>query len=216
MKCSSTEIILLFRDILHTIEANESYLNDLDSEIGDSEHGTNLKRCFQVLSLKLDNMSIFPPEKIIKQAGAIIMASGGGSGPTFIGIGIQAFGQELLENDSENIQQLSNAFQKGLEKIQAKGKASLGSKTLVDALLPFVKTFHSEVVNKGSLLISFEKALVEAKKGMLSTINLVAQCGRSSYLGERSKGHQDPGATSIYLILENIYRFLLQRETYHS
>lgn len=184
---------------------NRQYLTELDSPIGDADHGINMDRGFKKTMEKL-------PEVVDKDIGAILKAVGmtlvstvgGAAGPLygtfFMRAGMTADGKE--EISPEDVVAL---FDAGLQGILMRGKAELGDKTMVDAMTPAVAALR-EAVNGGSDLSSALQGAVEAaEKGMKDTIPMLALKGRASYLGERSIGHQDPGATSTYLLFKSAY-----------
>ncbi len=188
------------------IDENEQYLNELDSYIGDGEHGSNLKRVFRLLVENLDSLSNFPPEEALIKAGTIVIQAGGGSGPTFIGFFIRTVGEGLKENsDLKKPQRIARSFEKGLDFVKSKGGASIGSKTLVDALEPAVKILKHDIDHNKTVIEALGDAVLAAKTGMESTRDMVAKKGRSLYVGERAIGYQDPGATAVYLLLQTIH-----------
>lgn len=179
------------------------YLTRLDSEIGDADHGINLDRGFKAVTERLEAS---PPDdvgEVFKSVGmALISKVGGASGPLygsfFLEMGKACAGKKAIALDD-----WAAAVSAGVEGIVKRGKAEVGDKTMVDALVP-ARDALLEAVDDGG--IGWDEALAgsadAARKGMESTIPLVARKGRASYLGERSAGHQDPGATSSHILLE--------------
>jgi phosphoenolpyruvate---glycerone phosphotransferase subunit DhaL len=175
----------------------------LDTAIGDGDHGTNMDRGMRAALEKLDAIEAGTPGAVLKTtAMALVSKVGGAAGPLYGTLLLQlgtAMGDEA-EVDSAGWAQ---AWRKGLEGVQARGKAEPGDKTMVDALLPAVEALERASDLDGGL----GDAVEAAEGGMRATIPLEARKGRASYLGERSKDHQDPGATSTY------YLFKSARET---
>lgn len=187
-----------------TIEQNKDYLTDLDAAIGDADHGINMERGFKKVMEKLPTVADKDIGTILKTVSMTLISSvGGASGPLFGTLFLRASttvtGKEEL--NGENILELLKI---GLDGVVGRGKAQLGDKTMVDALHPAVMAFE-EAINDGlAVTNAIEKAVAAAEVGMKNTIPMVAKKGRASYLGERSQGHQDPGATSIYLMLKSL------------
>jgi phosphoenolpyruvate---glycerone phosphotransferase subunit DhaL len=184
------------------IAANQDYLTELDSAIGDADHGTNMERGFQAVLLKLPTLADQDIGSICKAVGMTLVSTvGGASGPLygtfFIQLGGACAGKLEL-----TLPEWAEALEAGVEGVKRRGKAVPGDKTMLDSLVPAVielKKAAAQPVAWGEALSRCEGA---AKQGMLDTIPLVARKGRASYLGERSAGHQDPGATSAHLLLQ--------------
>ena len=185
-------------DVLHE---NTAYLTELDSAIGDADHGTNMDRGFQAVRAKVPAMAAMDIAAQLKTVGTTLVSTvGGASGPlygtAFLRASAVAVNKQKLT--SVDIVVLLEAFMNG---IVARGKAHTGEKTMVDALAPACMASR-EALNEGlSRAEITARASAAAEEGMKATIPLVATKGRASYLGERSIGHQDPGATSSWLIL---------------
>ncbi|MEA4909382.1 MAG: dihydroxyacetone kinase subunit L [Chloroflexi bacterium] len=184
------------------LEENKSYLTDLDSAIGDADHGANMNRGFQAVMNKMPEISDKDIGTIFKTVGMTLLSTvGGAGGPLygtfFLQIGLKTAGKmELAPED------WLAALEAALNGIVMRGKAELGDKTMVDAITPAVNAFRKSVEAKQSFPVALDAAALAAQKGMEATIPMVARKGRASYLGERSAGHQDPGATSSYLIFK--------------
>jgi len=181
---------------------NKEYLTELDSAIGDADHGINMDRGFTAVKAELEKT---PPQDISAvlktTAMTLIRTVGGASGPLygtfFLRVSNACTGKTELQASD-----IVALFETGLEGIVQRGKARLGDKTMVDALMPAVDAMK-QLLQKGSDLKQIlQQGVAAAEKGMEDTIPLQARKGRASYLGERSIGHQDPGATSSYLLLK--------------
>ena len=182
------------------IEQNKTLLTDLDTAIGDGDHGTNLSRGFAAVRKKLDATAAVDISGMLKLVGMTLLSTvGGASGPLYGGFFLAmekaSTGKATLART-----EWSEALAAGLDDIKRRGKAELGDKTMVDALTPAVEAFVS--VCSADLRAASRAAADAARAGAEGTTPLQARKGRASYLGERSIGHQDPGATSSWLLLE--------------
>lgn len=185
------------------MKENKEYLTQLDSPIGDADHGINMDRGFRKVLEKLPGVADKDIGNILKTTGMTLISSvGGASGPlygTFFmrgGMAVDAK-EELTSND------LAAMLQAAVDGVVQRGRAQAGDKTMVDAWLPAMKALHETLDgDNDNTLAALGQAVVAAEQGMKDTIPLQAKKGRASYLGERSIGHQDPGATSSYLMLK--------------
>ena len=188
-------------DVLHE---NAAYLTQLDSAIGDADHGINMDRGFTAVRAKFPTMATMDIATQLKTVGTTLVSTvGGASGPlygtAFLRAGVAVAGKQQL--GPSDFVALLEAFLGG---IVARGKAQPGEKTMVDALTPALAA-AKEALNEGLPLKELSsRATQAAEEGMKATIPLLATKGRASYLGERSIGHQDPGATSSWLILRSL------------
>jgi phosphoenolpyruvate---glycerone phosphotransferase subunit DhaL len=184
-----------------SLHEQRDYLTQLDAAIGDADHGTNMDRGFSALVEKLDGLEDVPPGKVLTTAGSTLVSTvGGASGPLW-GTALRRAGRSLGSGDEFDGQQLVVAFEAALDGIVELGAAQEGDKTMVDALAPAVRSLRKELEGGSSVADAVSAARAAAEAGMKATVPLQAQKGRASYLGERSIGHQDPGATSTTLIL---------------
>ena len=188
-------------DVLHE---NAAYLTQLDSAIGDADHGINMDRGFTAVRAKFPTMATMDIATQLKTVGTTLVSTvGGASGPlygtAFLRAGVAVAGKQQL--GPADVVALLEAFLGG---IVARGKAQPGEKTMVDALTPALAA-AKQALNEGLPLKELvSHATQAAEEGMKATIPLLATKGRASYLGERSVGHQDPGATSSWLILRSL------------
>lgn len=176
-------------------------LTELDSQIGDADHGINMDRGFTAVAAKLPDLRESDLGSIAKAVGMTLISTvGGASGPLygtfFLRLGT-SFGEHRTANESE----LVAALRAGLEGVKQRGHAELDDKTMVDAMTPAVETLESQV-GKGDLAAGLAAAADAAAAGRDRVTPLVARKGRASYLGERSANHQDPGATSTTILFE--------------
>ena len=179
------------------MEAHREYLTELDSAIGDADHGINMSRGFKKALEKVSGGSYQDIGGVFKDVAMALMGSvGGASGPLYWTL-FMKMSMKLAGKREATLAELSEAMAEGVRGIVALGKAEKGEKTMLDALYPALEAFSSGSDEASAL----EGAVSAAEEGMKSTIPMLAKKGRASYLGERSVGHQDPGATSAYLLL---------------
>ncbi|TCN36916.1 dihydroxyacetone kinase-like protein [Kribbella orskensis] len=195
------------RDLAVTLHENAAYLTELDSAIGDADHGTNMDRGFTAIVAVLDETTFESVDELLKKAGMTLVSKvGGASGPLygtfFLRFGTALAGKEITPAS------VGEALKAGIGGILARGKPELGDKTMYDAWAPALEAYDGAVAGGSDLGGALAAAAEAAAKGRDATTPLVARKGRASYLGERSAGHQDPGATSTTLLLESAARTL--------
>jgi dihydroxyacetone kinase-like protein len=183
---------------------NKQYLTDLDAAIGDADHGINMNRGFTNVMAELENKSPDDISAVLKSVAMVLIRKvGGAAGPLygtfFMRASTACAGKQEL--DAADVVAL---FEAGLEGVLQRGKAELNDKTMVDAQKPALDAMKSALENGASISEVLQQGTAAAEAGMKNTIPLQARKGRASYLGERSIGHQDPGATSSYLILNEL------------
>ncbi len=184
------------------IRANKELLTQLDSAIGDADHGINMDRGFQAVLAKLPAFANQDIGAIARNVGMVLISTvGGASGPLygtfFLQIGTETAGKsELTLND------WAKALASAVDGVMRRGKANLGDKTMLDCLIPALNALKECAARGDELAAALGASESAAEQGMLSTTPMVAKKGRASYLGERSAGTQDPGATSSYLLLK--------------
>ncbi len=193
-------------EIEASVRAERDRLVQLDSAIGDGDHGTNMARGFEavVQALGVDNGS--PPGRLLIIAGRTLVSTvGGASGPLW-GSALRSGGRVLGDQATFDGAQLAEVLAAALASVKDLGTAALGDKTMVDALEPAVDTLRARIGEGESLAQALDEAAQAAEAGMRATIPMQARKGRASYLGERSVGHQDLGATSTALIIRALQR----------
>lgn len=184
-----------------SLREQRDYLTQLDAAIGDADHGTNMDRGFTAVVEKLEGLDDTPPGKLLTTVGSTLVSTvGGASGPLW-GMALRRAGRALGSGEEFDGEQLATALEAALEGVVELGAAQEGDKTMVDALAPAVRAFRESIESGAAVAAATEAARIAAEEGMKATVPLQAQKGRASYLGERSIGHQDPGATSTTLIL---------------
>jgi dihydroxyacetone kinase-like protein len=185
------------------IEAEKSYLTELDSAIGDADHGNNMHRGFQAVLEESEQFEDKSPSDIVKTVGTTIIGNVGGAAGPLYGGSLMTSSQELEDGiTTESSVAFAEAY---LDKVKDRGDAPVGAKTMVDALTPAVHTYKKSIEQDDlPPLTALAKAVDAAERGVAFTVPIKALKGRASFLDWRSVGHQDPGATSTLFILEEI------------
>ena len=192
-----------------SIESNKDFLTELDSAIGDADHGNNMSRGFTevVRQLPQDNEDI---GFILNKVGMVLLSKvGGASGPLY-GTAFMKAGKQATGKEHISAEDLSGMLAAALDGIKYRGKAVRGEKTMIDALEPAAEAFSKGMGENRTIEACLGMACAAAKEGVDYTKTIRATKGRASYLGNRSIGHQDPGATSSLIILEAVRDFYLQ------
>jgi dihydroxyacetone kinase-like protein len=208
MTFTHDDVVRWLRSFQAVVAERRDELTDLDAAIGDADHGVNMDRGMRAVVAKLDaaaaaNGAAAPPDigATLKTAGMTLVSTvGGAGGPLygtfFLQMGAASAGAADLDGAA-----FATALAAGVNGVQARGKAELGDKTMVDTLAA-ARDALTEAVAEGALLPeALARAAEAGEAGMRATIPMVARKGRASYLGERSAGHQDPGATSSWLLV---------------
>lgn len=180
---------------------NRDYLTQLDAAIGDADHGANMDRGFKAVLNKMPELADKDIGTILKTVGMTLLATVGGAGGPLYGTLFLQAGMKTTGKMELTLEDWVNALEAGITGVKNRGKAELGDKTMIDALVPAWNALKQAAENGSNLGEALDRCARAAEEGMKSTIPLVARKGRASYLGERSAGHQDPGATSSYLML---------------
>lgn len=194
-------ILSWLRQLADVYNNNSNYLTQLDSPIGDADHGTNMTRGFQAVVDKLDSWQDALPKEIFRQVGMTLVSTVGGSSGPLYGTLFLKFGEAVGDDDTIDAARLVTMMHAAVDGIIQRGHAELGDKTMVDALRPALDAMKAAQSEGKTLPEILEAAETAAKDGMEATKPLQARKGRASYLGERSIGHQDPGATSAYFLV---------------
>lgn len=184
------EILIKIADI---INENKNYLQELDREIGDGDHGFNINKGFSFIKTDMESEYKDLKSLFMKVSMDLISKVGGASGPLY-GTFFMRFAQNLADKTDLTREDFNISFDEGVKGVKQRGKAEIGEKTMIDVLEPV-----SVALNEGK---NFDEILTLAEEKKEYTKDLIAKKGRASYLGERSKGHIDPGAMSSYLIIK--------------
>lgn len=202
MAVTRDEVLSWIKAYSQIITENKDYLTELDSAIGDADHGANMQRGFQAVLTKLPAVEDKDIGTILKTVGMTLISTVGGAGGPLYGTFFMQVGLSLKEKMEFTLADWATALEAGINGVVNIGKAAVGDKTMVDALTPAVQVLKDGGGQELSMSEALKKSAEAAEEGMKSTIPLVARKGRASYLGERSAGHQDPGATSSFLLLD--------------
>ncbi|HZD01573.1 MAG TPA: dihydroxyacetone kinase subunit DhaL [Actinomycetes bacterium] len=199
---SAEQAVEWVRRTAAVVEENAAMLTRLDAAIGDGDHGTNMARGFRAVLQRVDALDGKDFAGLFRAVGmALIGKVGGAAGPLY-GSFYMGMGRQLGAAGQADDGELAAALRAGYDGVVARGKAQPGDKTMLDAWYPALDALDQAVGDGAQLGAALDRAAAAAEKGMKATIPLVARKGRASYLGERSKDHQDPGATSSHLIVK--------------
>ncbi|MDT4906812.1 MAG: phosphoenolpyruvate---glycerone phosphotransferase subunit DhaL [Pseudonocardiales bacterium] len=189
------------RAFAELVAENKDSLTDLDAAIGDGDHGANMHRGLQAAVAALDDTKPATASTLLNKVGMTVVSTvGGASGPLF-GTMVLRMGAALGDTAEVSLTQLATALRAGLGGVVARGKAEPGDKTMYDALAPAVDALESAASTGVDKADALKLALAAAENGRDATTPMLARKGRASYLGERSVGHQDPGATTVALLM---------------
>jgi dihydroxyacetone kinase-like protein len=195
------DVIAWIRRFAAVVAENKVYLTELDSAIGDADHGINMDRGFTAVLGKLDSIAGTDIGQTLKTVGTTLVSTVGGAGGPLYGMFFMQMGGAVAGKDKITLEEFATALDNGLGGVLRIGKAELGDKTMVDALTPARDALRAAIADGAAVGDALRRMADAAEEGMRATVPLVARKGRASYLGERSAGHQDPGATSSHLLL---------------
>ena len=197
----SPQLVAWIAEVDRRVSEQKDHLTDLDAAIGDGDHGANLARGFGAVVAAIGDGQAQDPSALLKKVGMTLVSKvGGASGPLYGTLFLRMAGpagQGPLDADGFAV-----ALRAGVGGVQERGKAAPGDKTMLDALLPACDALEAAVTGGADLAEGLRAAVEAARAGRDATTPMVARKGRASYLGERSAGHVDPGATSSVLLLE--------------
>lgn len=200
MQITAEHVIEFIEGVATKVKEQRAYLTELDSSIGDADHGINLDRGFSAVVAKLPTVADKDIGTILKTTGMTLVSTvGGASGPLY-GTAFLRAGMVLADRHELSDDDLVAALEAALEGVMTRGKAQRGEKTMIDSIAPAIDALKAARANGADLPAALRAGVTAAEEGMKATIPMLATKGRASYLGERSIGHQDPGATSAYLM----------------
>jgi dihydroxyacetone kinase-like protein len=199
---SRNAVVAWIEAVAEVIKANKDYLTQLDSDIGDADHGTNMDRGFQAVLGKLPGVADKDIGTVLKTVGATLVSTVGGAGGPLYGTFFMQMGTTANGKLELTLADWAAALEAGVSGVVMRGKANPGDKTMVDALTAALEALKTAAAEGATLPQALRRSATAAEQGMRATIDMVARKGRASYLGERSAGHQDPGATTTYLLLK--------------
>jgi dihydroxyacetone kinase-like protein len=192
------------RESAHQLASNRDYLTQLDAAIGDADHGINMDRGFSAAVTDLDvALDLSPGDLLTRVGSTLVYRVGGAAGPLY-GSCFRRIGDALSGLETFGAEDLLTALRAGLDGIQRLGAAVEGDKTIVDAYEPALTAFERDLRGGGDVSSASRRASEAAIDGMRATVPMQARKGRASYLGPRSVGHQDPGATSTMLLFSSL------------
>lgn len=202
---NGAEIIKILGKISEVMDRNKAFLSELDAAIGDGDHGLNMSKGFSAVMEKLKDDNGSNIGDILKKTGMALVANvGGASGPLY-GTAFMKAAAVVNGKDSINMEDFIKMMEEALAGIKMRGKGESGEKTMIDAIQPALTALKASADQGMSREECFYSSKEAAQEGVEYTKTIAATKGRASYLGERSIGHQDPGATSSFLILDTIY-----------
>ncbi len=199
---NTDKLIAVIHKIAAKIEEEKAFLTELDNVIGDGDHGINLARGFAEVEKKLDGMAGKEPGDVLKTVGMTLVSTvGGASGPLY-GTGFMKLGGALKGQAEITVPGFLAGLQQAIEGIMQRGRSTKGEKTMLDAMIPAKEAMEAKWAETSDARAAFAAGVAAAWEGVEFTKTIAATKGRASYLGERSIGHQDPGATSFTMVLE--------------
>ena len=203
MSLGHDDVMRWIRAFAAEVSANKEQLTQLDAAVGDGDHGINMDRGMSAVLAKLDAATEEQDiGALLKTVGMTLVSTVGGAGGPLYGTLFLQMGTAVSGKDELDPDDWAAALEAGIAGVQARGKAEPGDKTMIDALIPGRDALKSALAEGASFEDALRQSADAAGQGMRDTVPLVARKGRASYLGERSAGHQDPGATSSHLLLE--------------
>ena len=192
----------ILRAMAEKVQEQKNFLTELDNEIGDGDHGINLARGFAAVKEKMPSFADKDVGAILKETGMTLVSTvGGASGPLY-GTAFMKAGMACKGMSEIGGKEFLAAFSAAVAGIKQRGKSEEGEKTMLDALCPAERALTEALDSGADLKDALGKAVDAAEEGLVHTKDIIATKGRASYLGERSLGHQDPGATSSLLLLQ--------------
>lgn len=198
------KVIEIIRKIGEKIQSEKEFLTELDNVIGDGDHGINMARGFQEVEKKLDGMVDKDAGTILKTVGMTLVSTvGGASGPLY-GTAFMKAGQLLAGKSEVDLNDFIELMKAAIEGVKMRGKSTTGEKTMLDAMVPALDAVEKAAGEGKNAKDALDAGVIAAKEGIEYTKTIIATKGRASYVGERSIGHQDPGATSFTCMLEVI------------
>lgn len=199
-------VLRWMREMAGDVHEQRDFLTQLDAAIGDADHGINMDRGFAAALAKLEAEPDGPPGDLLETVGTTLVLSVGGAAGPLYGSAIRQMGRALDGSKTFDAEALFLLLRAGLEEVQRLGAAQLGDKTIVDAFSPAIDAYERGLRSGDDLVGAASRAHAAAEEGMRATIPLQARKGRASYLGPRSVGHQDPGATSMTMFFAALER----------
>lgn len=199
---TNDKMIEILKAIAEKIEAEKDYLTELDNEIADGDHGVNMAKGFNAVVAKLDTMAGKDIGSLLKTTGMTLVSTVGGSAGPLYGTAFMKAGAALKDKMEIDGKDLLSAIEAAIGGIKMRGKATTGEKTMLDAICPAYDAMKASLDEGEDAKTALTKAVAAARAGVEYTKTIKATKGRASYIGDRSIGHQDPGATSAMYMFE--------------
>ena len=200
----SAKVIAVLKDIIAVIEENAQFLTDLDAAIGDNDHGINMARGFKKVEADLPALEGKDIGAILKKAGTDLVSTVGGSSGPLYGTAFMKAGAKAAGKNEIGMEDFLAMMDEAIGGVQLRGKAVRGEKTMLDAMIPAQEAMKAAAAGGADTSAVLQAGVKAAEEGVEYTKTIIATKGRASYLGDRSLGHQYPGATSFTLILKAI------------
>lgn len=200
----NAKVIAILKNIIAAIEENAQFLTDLDAAIGDNDHGINMARGFKKVDADLPGLAGKDIGAILKKVGMDLVSTVGGSSGPLYGTAFMKAGAKAAGKNEISLDDFIVMMDEAIGGVQLRGKAVKGEKTMLDAMIPAQEAMKAAAAGGADAAAVLQAGVKAAEEGVEYTKTIIATKGRASYLGERSIGHQDPGATSFTVILQAI------------
>jgi dihydroxyacetone kinase-like protein len=200
----NAKVIAILKNIIAAIEENAQFLTDLDAAIGDNDHGINMARGFKKVDADLPGLAGKDIGAILKKVGMDLVSTVGGSSGPLYGTAFMKAGAKAAGKNEISLDDFIVMMDEAISGVQLRGKAVKGEKTMLDAMIPAQEAMKAAAAGGADAAAVLQAGVKAAEEGVEYTKTIIATKGRASYLGERSIGHQDPGATSFTVILQAI------------
>lgn len=204
----SNKVVQLLEKISDKIIEEKEFLTELDAPIGDSDHGINMAKGFTEVKKKLPELAFQDIGTILKTTGMTLVSTVGGSSGPLYGTAFMKMGMLLAAKKTISFTEFMEALQAGIEGVKQRGRSTTGEKTMLDAMVPAMEAMNEAYIKEGDAKAAFGAGAEAARAGVEFTKTIAATKGRASYVGERSIGHQDPGATSFTFMLVTVFENL--------
>lgn len=200
------KVVGILLSIAKVLEENKEFLTDLDNVIGDGDHGINMARGFAEVEKQAEALEQKDIGNMLKTVGMTLVSKVGGSSGPLYGTAFMKAGMTIGAKTEIDMSDFLGALEVGIEGVKARGKSTTGEKTMLDAMVPALDAMKEKQAAGADTAQTLAAGVEAAEAGVEATKPMVATKGRASYLGERSVGHQDPGATSFTMMLKEIYK----------
>ena len=199
---NSEKLTEVLRKIGDKIISEKDFLTELDRPIGDNDHGINMARGFEAVKAKLSELEDKDIGTILKTTGMTLVSTVGGSSGPLYGTLFMKMGMALKDKTEMGFDDFLAAFQMGIDGVGQRGHSTVEEKTMLDALVPSIEAMKKAWAESSSVKTALDAGAAAAEAGVEHTKDIIATKGRASYVGERSLGHQDPGATSYLFMVQ--------------